>query len=84
MALFSNLRERAKKTPDRRIPPKRINPREKDPICPMIPIPAAMTPPPRRKPTGTVRETATFFIFPDPIRASAANPAGKNEVASMD
>jgi hypothetical protein len=79
-----NLRDRVKRTPDKRITPKRMNPSEKDPISPMIPIPAAMTPPPRRNPTGTVRDTAMFFILPEPIRESAANPAGKKEVASID
>jgi hypothetical protein len=64
--------------------PKRMNPSEKDPISPITPIPAAMTQPPRRNPTGTVRETATFLILLEPIRESAANPAEKKEMARID
>jgi hypothetical protein len=60
---LANSRYRTHKTPEKRRPPKRENPKEKDLFPPMIPIPTAITPPLRRKPAGTVRETATLLIF---------------------
>jgi hypothetical protein len=59
------------------------NPRGKDHISPMNPIPAGMAPPPRRKPTETVKETATFLMFEELIRERAAKPGGKKEHAIM-
>jgi hypothetical protein len=61
-----------------------MRPSEKDLNSPITLIPAAMTPPPRRNPTGTVREAPTFLILPEPIRESAANPVGKKEVGRID
>lgn len=68
-------------TPDRSNAPKRMNPREKDPNSPMSPIPAGITPPPRRMPKEEVKEMAMFLILGDPIRERAAKPAGKKQVA---
>jgi hypothetical protein len=59
-----------------------VNPREKDPVSPMNPIPAGIAPAPRRKPNGMVKETATFLKLGEPIRGRAAKPAGKKQVAS--
>jgi hypothetical protein len=68
-------------TPAKSNAPNRMNPREKDPNSPMSPIPAGMTPPPRRMPKEEVKETATFLILGEPIREMAAKPAGKKQVA---
>jgi hypothetical protein len=60
-----------------------VNPREKDPISPISPIPAGMAPPPKREATGRVREMATFLILGEPTLERAAKPTGKKEVASI-
>jgi hypothetical protein len=53
---LENFRYRTRRTPKKRRTPKREIPREKDPIFHMMPMPAAITPPPKRKPTDMVRE----------------------------
>jgi len=62
--------------------PKIMNPREKKPWLPKIPIRFGTTPPPIRKAMGMVKEMAIFCIFFDPIRDSAANAGGKKQTAS--
>jgi hypothetical protein len=59
------------------------NPIENDLACPMSPIMAGIAPPPRRKLTGMVRETAIFLNLGPPIRESAVKPGGKKEEANM-
>jgi len=61
--------------------PTSMNPSGKKPSSPRIPIPAGIASPPKRKITGTVRETATFLTWGGPILDRAAKPAGKKHPA---
>ena len=63
-------------------PPKRVNPREKNPISPMSPIPSGMAPP-KKEATGRVRERTPFFTFGEPTLERAAKPTGKKQVATI-
>jgi hypothetical protein len=80
---LANFRYPTRIAPPRSIPPKIINPVEKDLTCPIIPIMAGIAPPPRRKLTGTVRETAMLLNLSSSIRESAAKPGGKKEEANI-
>jgi hypothetical protein len=44
---------------------------------------AGTAPPPRRKLTGMVKETAMLLNLVSPIRESAAKPGGKKDEANM-
>lgn len=67
--------------PPRSNKPTDIIPTGKRSFSPIIPIPAGIAPPPKRKATGIVRETETSLTWEGPILDRAAKPAGKKQPA---